>query len=82
ADRVRSCDLPFFRGDRVDELAWGWIRELLSSPEALERGLRKHTTERDRKNAPILARLAVIDDLLTDNRKQLERLLVLFLAAE
>jgi hypothetical protein len=55
---------------------------LLSSRGALERGLRKHKAERDQENAPIRGRLEVVDDLLADNRNQLERLLDLYLSGD
>jgi site-specific DNA recombinase len=82
SDYARTCDAPSFRADLVDTETWAWVQELLSSRGALERGLRKHKAERDQENAPIRARLEVVDDLLTDNRKQLERLLDLYLSGD
>jgi hypothetical protein len=38
--------------EQVDAGTWAWIRELLSDPEALRRGLRKHREQKDNENAP------------------------------
>jgi multidrug efflux pump subunit AcrA (membrane-fusion protein) len=54
----------------------------LADPAALERGLRERKSEKDTANEPTRRRLAVIDDLLADNHRQLERLLDLYLSGE
>lgn len=79
---ARECDAPSFRAGEVDDAVWEWVRSFVTDPEALDRGLRKHQAERDRENEPLRARVAVVDDLLVDNRRQLERLLDLYLAGD
>lgn len=44
--------------------------------------LHHHQVECERENAPIKERLMVVDDLLASNRKQLDRLLDLYLSGE
>ncbi len=78
---ARKCNLTGFRVDRVDAAVWGWAKSLLSDPEALKRGLDEHQAQCERETEPIRGRLKVIDDLLAENRTQLERLLDLYLSA-
>jgi hypothetical protein len=81
-DVVRECSLPSFRADHVDAAVWEWIKSFLTDPEALAIGLRGIHQEREQENAPIRDRVAVVDDLLSENRTQLERLLDLYLSGE
>ena len=77
-----SCNLPQFRVDQVDTLIWEWVKSFLVDPIALEEGLAAYHEEREEDNIGILDRIAVIDDLLSDNREHLERLIDLYLAGE
>ena len=79
---AHTCSLPNFRVDQVDGVAWEWVQSFLENPAALELGLRKSKAEKDNENEPIRRRLAVLDDLLADNRRQLGRLLDLYLASD
>jgi site-specific DNA recombinase len=80
ADCVYPCDLPCFRADWVDAAVWAWVKSFLSDPAALTKGLDEYQAGRDKENEPLRARLRVVNDLLADNRAQLERLLDLYLA--
>ena len=53
-----------------------------TDPEAFARGLRKYQAQRDKENEPIRARLGVVDHILAENRRQLERLLDVYLAGD
>ena len=79
---VRECNLPTFRADQVDTAVWRWVKSFLTNPEALAQGLWQVHQEREQENLPIRERLAVVDDLLADNRTQLERLLDLYLSGD
>jgi site-specific DNA recombinase len=81
-DLARECNAPCFRANDVDEAVWDWIKSFLTDPEVLAQGLRDVQQKREQENAPIRSRLAVVDDLLVDNRTQLERLLDLYLAGD
>jgi hypothetical protein len=81
-DYAQTCNLPQFRADDVDATVWEWVKGLLTDPEAFARGLRKYQQERHKENQPIRARTSVVNDLITDNRQQLERLLDLYLAGD
>jgi site-specific DNA recombinase len=87
ADRARRmpgqlCDNGYFRADQVDAAVWEWVRDLLLNPEALRQNLEKQQAEQERANQPLWDRLAAIDDLLADNRRQLEKLLDLYLSGD
>jgi site-specific DNA recombinase len=78
----QGCDARYFRTDRVDAAVWEWVKKLLLRPEALREDLEGQQAAREEANKPLVDRLAVIDDLLTDNRGQLEKLLDLYLSGE
>jgi site-specific DNA recombinase len=79
---VRHCDLPIFRVDQVDPAVWEWVKSLLSVPERFTEGLKAYLVKLDRENAPLRERLGVVDDLLDQNRAQLQRLLDLYLVGD
>jgi site-specific DNA recombinase len=81
-DYAHECHLPGFRADHVDAAVWEWIESLLMDPETLRLGLEQCQQDQHQASAPLRERLEVIDDLLTDNRQQLERLLDLYLSGE
>ena len=76
---VRKCDMPVFRTDQVDATIWNWLRSWLMDPDRLREGLNQYQAERDKRNAPMRARLAVVDDLMAENLKKLAMLLDLYL---
>jgi site-specific DNA recombinase len=78
----QPCTSMRFRVDHVDQAVWDWIKPLLTEPETLMEALAAQKEKCDEENAPMLLRLGVIDDLLADNRRQLERLLDLYLATD
>lgn len=82
-DRVaKDCDNRYFRVGQVDAAVWGWIKELLLNPEALRRNLEAQQAEQEEASRPLQDRLAVIDDLLADNQRKLEKLLDLYLSGD
>jgi site-specific DNA recombinase len=78
---VRECTMKaHFRADHVDAAVWGWVKSFLTDPVMLTEGLQAEREEREQANAPLRNRLAVVDALLGDNQRQLERLLDLYLS--
>lgn len=77
-----TCDNRYFRVSKVDNAVWEWIHGLLLEPEMLRQKLGEQQAEQERANQPLRDRLAVIDDLLAKNRRQLEKLLDLYLSSE
>jgi len=80
-DSARECSIMVgFRADHVDTAVWDWVKSFLIDPVALAEGLRTEQEEREEASRPLRDRLAVVDDLLADNQRQLERLLDLYLS--
>ena len=80
--KARKCNAPSYRADHVDAGVWEWVKSLLTDAGALEHGLWEVHEEREKENEPIRERLVVVDDLVGDNRAQLDRLLDLYLSGE
>ncbi len=82
SDGVRAnikCDLPQFRVEQVDSAVWNWIREFLINPNLLQQGLTEYQEHQAAENAQTLERLTIIEDLLVENRRQMNHLLDLYL---
>jgi hypothetical protein len=63
----------------VEQVVWDWIKRLLSDPQALQEGLDAHLAETENKINPFRERLAVVESLIGQNNKELERALDLYL---
>jgi len=81
-DYSHDCGNPLFLADQVDTVVWNWLKGFLTNPEELARGLREHQAQGYKEHEPTFRRLAVINDLLTENQKQLDRLLDLYLMGD
>lgn len=75
-----SCHAPHFRLEPVEEIVWGWLKTLLSDPEALQEGLDARIAETEQKINPFRERLSVIENLMDQNKNELERALELYLS--
>jgi site-specific DNA recombinase len=82
SDLAHDCDAPGYSTIRVDSAVWDWLKEKLADPDRLATGLEEYRTEQDKANEPLRARLAVVDSLIDDNQRQLEKLLDLYLAGD
>lgn len=78
----KDCNLPYFRSDHVDAAVWEKTKEWLQDPEVLEQSLEEIKAKLAQKHQPLHDRLTVVDDLLTENRGKLEKLLDLYLAGD
>jgi len=82
-DYARECGQgTSFPAGQVDATVWGWVRDLFLDPEATLAGMRHEQAGREAACKPLGDRLAVIDDLISGNRRQLERVLDLYLAGD
>jgi len=79
---ARSCHGPRFRADLVDVAVWSWLKDLLSDPVNLQRNLQGQQAEREKEVQPLRERLSIAEDLLADHRRQLEKLLDLYLTGD
>jgi site-specific DNA recombinase len=76
---IRECTMTtYFRADQVDAATWSWVKELLLDPDTLRHNLKEKQAEQEKASRPLHDRLAVMNDLLADKRKQRERLLDLY----
>jgi site-specific DNA recombinase len=66
----------------VDEIAWGWVRQLLLDPQAIGEGLAAYKREQEINTGPITMRISTVEGLLIDKRESLKRLLDLYLSGE
>lgn len=77
-----KCDLPYFRTDQVDKAVWEKVKEWLQHPEVLRQTLEEAQAQQEEANKPLRDRLAVVDGLVADNQRQLEKLLDLYLSGD
>ena len=79
-DKSISCSNPhLYRAERLDAVAWEWLRGLLTNPADLEQSLRQYQEERDTLLAPVNDELAIIDGMTRDIRAKRKRLLDIYL---
>ncbi len=77
-----KCNLPQFKLERVDAAVWQWVTEFLTNPELLEEGMAVYQAEQEIRNEGVIERLTIIDELLTDHKAQLTRILDLYLGGD
>jgi len=77
-----DCEREWFKVKDVDTAIWQQVRAFMTDPAALAKGIADYQTERERANQPLRDRLHVVEDLLTDNKAQLSRLLDLYLTGD
>jgi len=52
----------------VDALVWDWLKDWLQDPKKLAEKLEVYRTERKKANAPVLAQIETINNLLRGTR--------------
>ena len=77
--RQSKCRLPQFRLDLVEAAFWEWICGFLTNPLVLEQGIQDFQTIQEGNNEQVFERITLIEELLEDNKKQLQRVLDLYL---
>ena len=78
-EKARTCNLPMFRVDVVDAVCWAWAVDLLTNPEALQRGLALYREQLEAQEQPTRDRLKTLERNLVAQRQRLDRLLDLYL---
>jgi hypothetical protein len=63
----------------VEQVVWNWIKGLLNDPQTLQAGLDAHLAETENHINPFRERLAVVETLISQNNKELDRALDLYL---
>jgi site-specific DNA recombinase len=75
-----QCNAPLFRKEVVEEVVWNWVVTLLNDPHALEEGLNAHLSECENQINPFRERLEIVENLISQNNGELDRLLDLYLS--
>jgi site-specific DNA recombinase len=81
-ERLHTCNLPNFSVQRVDAAVWAWISDFLLNPRNLRQGLEARKTAQEEANRPLQERLELVEAQLVENRRQMERLLDLYLGED
>jgi hypothetical protein len=71
-----------YQANWVDEIAWGWVRQLLLDPQAIGEGLAAYKREQEISAGPVTLHISTIEGLLIEKRESLQRLLDLYLSGE
>lgn len=75
-----TCHAPHFRLEPVERIVWNWIKSLLSDPQTLQEGLDARIAETETQINPFRERLEMVENLIEQNRNELERALELYLS--
>jgi site-specific DNA recombinase len=68
-----------FRAEKVDALAWEWVRELMTDEDGLRRSLEQYREQREQLTRPLRERLSVTNTLIEEVADKVDRLLDLYL---
>jgi site-specific DNA recombinase len=82
SDLRHECDLPTFRAPQVDGAVWEWLTGFLMNSENLRQGLEARKAAMEDAHRPLRERLELLDDQFIGYRRQMERLLDLYLAGD
>lgn len=72
-DAVKHCRAPVVRAERLEQIAWDWLKEALT-PEKLMAGLQREQEQVNAKRDELLAQLAMLESQLKDFAAQLTRI--------
>ncbi|MEO0249548.1 MAG: recombinase family protein [candidate division WOR-3 bacterium] len=75
----RRCEMPSVRAERVDELVWNRIRDLLCDPRCLLEGLQAQAQEAEEAVKPLRRELVAVEEAISDQDAKLKRLLDAYL---
>lgn len=79
---VCLCDMPNVYVDWVDAIVWEWTKAIIENPESLRKGLDDTQSELQQANQALFDRMAIIDQQIQENQKQLDKLLDLYLGGD
>jgi hypothetical protein len=68
------------RVDLIDDIAWYWLTEILKDPVKLQSEIDIYQTHMTGQYAPILEQIKIADELISENRTKLERLIDLYMS--
>lgn len=77
-----KCNAPHFRLEPVEASVWGWIKSLIRDPADLQQGLDERLAEIDHHINPFRERLEIVENLIQQSDKELDRALELYLSGD
>jgi site-specific DNA recombinase len=80
SNRRGGCLGYRINAEAVDALAWDWVSSILKDPEKLRQEIDLYQSGAAAQYGPALDQLKITDDLLIENRNQLERLIDLYMS--
>jgi site-specific DNA recombinase len=79
-DRGLQCtNKYYYRAEWLDSMAWAWIKELLSTPEKLRKGLNDYKRQQDELTKPLRNRLALVEKMIQEEQDKRKRILEVYL---
>lgn len=69
----------FLRAEKIDDAVWFWLRNYLENPDALESGYSNFIAQYNSESSPLAERIVIVKNLLSDNQKQLQKILDLYI---
>lgn len=79
---AKRCDLRPFSVSKFDTAVWEWLQGFLLDPKNLREGLEAQQATREEANRPLRERAALIETRLTEYRRQMDRLVDLYLTGD
>ncbi len=79
-DRRFGCKGYRVRADLVDSIAWAWLSALLKDPDKLQAEIDIYKNRSEIENRPVFDQIDSTDELLVENRGQLQRLVDLYMS--
>ena len=77
-----NCDAPNFVAPELDDFVWVWLIELIRDEEKLTAAYERMKEYQASKREPIQNALEVNDDLISQNKRKLKKLLDLYLESD
>ena len=74
----KTCDVKFFKLKPIEAKVWKWLKGLLGDSERLQQKLEDYQSEQEAVTRPTRERLAVVEELLEQNRDKLDRWLEMY----
>lgn len=78
----KSCGLPHFPADKVDALAWSWLKEITKDPAKLTEKFAEYQRWRAERNKPIAEKIKALVALIHKHEAELTKLLDLYLTSD
>jgi site-specific DNA recombinase len=74
ARSMRPCSVRVnFRADVAERMLWEWVKSLVQDEQELADSLADLQAKRERENDPLRERLKLVEDLIAQNRAELEK---------